>query len=405
MSEPGTRTDRVDKKVAGAPATSDRGGTATRPAPIWSSQPKPSRAQAVLAFTRAAFAVSWTTMYPSLLSSADGSLVTRHGYATRLNEPGLGLPWQTRERRVGSSPFWTYYLDSSARLLGPLHPDVAWDHLIPFHRIDEPDTVIDDLGGQASAAADVLIYPSSVSVVIRVTASGSWPLAQLAPALAAMRVRKRWTLQTQGALLTSGNLDRIAGVLRDRTALLLTDGDLGDSTPPIVVTVAAPLSAEATDTTKGMRALDVTNGNDDARACLAGLARLEPKGDFDEDRLLKKNESPKRSGRVYALRKGHAIWYEDYLLDHPDGVRPGRLLRNHTDLVTHIAALEGIVSWAAKQLNNSVRVPVAVQPLIKRAALRLRLLYKAEATYRAEVAEKRIEPICADLNAIDRELP
>lgn len=355
--------------------------------------------------TNAGFTVSWTTLYPSLLAADDGSgrLTTRRDYAnTFANESGVHLPWGVGDGKRSWSRFWSSYLDSPERLRH-LRADEAWDFLIPFSLVQTGKLLHNDpvIAAATAANAEVLVYPAVIAVIIRVDAEGSWTLGRLSTALSKLRESPEWTLELSSESIESVNLDRIARVLRDRAADLLVGAGSGQPSSATIHTVAAPLGAAPREARKSLE-LETRNGR--ARVWLAGLAQLDSHGLFDEKLLLEPNTTPKRSARVYVLRRGHALWDARYILQQPHGPRVRCLLQNHTHLVTHIAALTAITSWASRRIDNKQPIPVAVQPVIKRAALRLKQLHDGKSTYKSEVAMRRIEPLKEELEKIEFEL-
>jgi hypothetical protein len=143
-------------------------------------------------------------------------------------------------------------------------------------------------------------------------------------------------------------------------------------------------------------------GSQEAASCLAGLSVLGPPGALVPAHLLDANSDPRLSGRVYALAGGHAIWHPAAFLRQPANEPLACLVDNHTDLVAHIVALGGIASWAAERIALHAPVPVAVQPLAKRAALRLSQLHEGlpNKTYRSGIAKVRIDPLVATLATV-----
>jgi hypothetical protein len=240
----------------------------------------------------------------------------------------------------------------------------------------------------------VLVYPSAIVVIIRVDAAGTWPLEQFAAELAAIRNAKAWSLTTPGGTSHNRNLDGIAADLRDRAAPLLSSGAPPPAGVQEVLTVTAPLAGEGDDS-----AFALTNPT--ASACLVGLSVLGPPGALQKDHLLDENSDPRYGARVYALKSGHAIWNAHDLVVPPTGDPIGCLHRNQTELVAHITALASVVSWAADQIQGA-GVPLAVQPLVKRAADRLDQLERGNTvkTYRSGIAKVRIEPLRDKLDAV-----
>jgi hypothetical protein len=342
--------------------------------------------------TRASFAVIWATAYPSLLSTASGRLVTRRGYAEVYDQLGgeLQVPWTDDQGVQHWSNFWARYVGKPERTR-QLSSDGAWDRVLPF--LWQHQATVSGPEG-TDPHVQVLVYPSAIVVVIRVDAVGNWPLDRLAAELAAMRVAKVWSLTTSQKASHNRNLNGIAADLRERAAPLLTSGAPPPAGGQEVLTVAAPLVGEGDGS-----AFALTEPT--ASSCLVGLSVLGPPGALKQDHLLDENSDPRYVARVYALKSGHAIWNAQNLALPPIGDPIGCLHRNQTELVAHITALAGIVSWAAEQLQGG-GVPLAVQPLVKRAAERLDQLERGNPvkTYRSGIAKIRIAPLRTKLDAV-----
>jgi hypothetical protein len=341
---------------------------------------------------RASFAVIWSTPYPSLLSTGTGRLVTRRGYAEVYDQLGgdLRVPWTDDQGAQHWSQFWAHYVGKPERTR-QMSSDGAWDRVLPFLWVHQ-STVTGPEG--TDPQIQVLVYPSAIVVIIRVDVAGEWALAHFAADLAGIRDGKVWSLTTPQGTSQNRNLDGIAADLRDRAVPVLSSGAPPPAGVQEVITVTAPILGEGDS---GAFALtDPT-----ASACLVGLAVLGPPGALREDHLLEENSDPRYAARVYALKSGHAIWNTRDLLDPQKGDPIGCLHRNHTELVGHISALAGIVSWAAEQLQGA-GVPVAVQPLVKRAAERLDQLYRGNTvkTYRSGIAKARIEPLRESVDSV-----
>ena len=342
--------------------------------------------------TQASFAVIWSTSYPSLLSMGSGRLVTRRGYAEVYDQLGgdLHVPWTDDQGAQHWSNFWARYVGKPERTR-QLSSDGAWDRVLPF-LWNHQATVLGPEG--TDAHVQVLVYPSAIVVVIRVDAVGNWPLDQLAAELAAIRAATVWSLTTPQKTSQNRNLDGIAAELRDRAAPLLSSGAPPPAGEQELLTVAAPILGQGND-----NAFALTNAA--ASECLVGLSVLGPPGALKQDHLLDENSDPRYVARVYALKSGHAIWNAQKLAAQPPGDPIGCLHRNQTELVAHITALAGIVSWAAEQLQGG-GVPLAVQPLVKRAAARLDQLERGNPvkTYRSGIAKVRIAPLRPKLDAV-----
>jgi hypothetical protein len=338
---------------------------------------------------RADFAVTWRTSYPSVLSPTPGRLVTRQRFRSAFEESGahLGRPWESETDPGHWSFFWSYFLggqNSGPKKLRSLGADAAWEYIVPF-RLRQTATITGSAGN--AAQAQVLIYPSAIAVIIRVAATGTWVLDALASGLATIRSGRQWTLTTGGSTSSRRSLDGIATDLRDNAARWLTDQSAPEPGPQTMLTVAAPIAGEGD-------AAAFSLDNETAKSCLAGLAVLGPPGSLNPSRLLDANTNTRLGGRFYVLSDGHAIWHPAYLLDGAERHKLVCLLQNHADLVAHIAALAGIVSWAGDQVAGHMPIPVATQPLVRKAIERLEQLSKGdkEKTYRSGLAKQRIEP-------------
>jgi hypothetical protein len=344
----------------------------------------------MVTINRADFAVTWRTSYPSVLSPTPGRLVTRQGHRAAFEGSGvdLGRPWESEMDPDHWSSFWSYYLGGPDRgckkARRGLGADAAWEYIVPF-RLRQTATITGPAGSVAEA--QVLVYPSAITVTIRVTATDMWPLDTLASALATIRSVKQWSLVTGGSTSSHRSLDGIATDLRDDAARWLTDGNVPQPGPQTVLSVAAPIAGEGDGA-----ALNLDSAT--ASSCLAGLAVLGPPGPLNPSRLLDANTDTRLGGRFYVVGSGHAIWHPAYLLDETQQYKLACLLRNHADLVAHIAALAGIVSWAGDQVAQQIPIPVATQPLVRKAIERLEQLSQGdkEKTYRSGLAKKRIEP-------------
>jgi hypothetical protein len=343
---------------------------------------------------RALFAVIWTTIYPGLMSAGGGRLITRRDYASvfdGLDGGELRLPWATDPGDPHWSRFWAHYVGKPERIR-QLTADAAFDRVLPFawsHR----STVTGPVG--TDAEANVLLYPSAIAVTVHVEVTGEWSLNDLATGIAAIRNSREWTLTTAESVAKGRSLDGIATDMRDRAAKLLASGPPPEAGQQSVLTVAAPASGEGEIASFDLR-------DETASGCLVGLAVLGPPGTLNEEHLLKENSDPRYGARVYALKSGHAIWHPKNVLDQPKGDPIKCLHRNHTDLVAHVAALAGVVSWAGDQLGAPGGIPVSVQPHVKRAAERLDQLDAGNTvkTYRSGIATTRIEPVRNTVKAV-----
>jgi hypothetical protein len=336
--------------------------------------------------TRADFAVIWRTTYPSMLARVPGRMVTRKGYMSAFDGLGanFGRPWEIENDRKHWSWFWSYYLGGPDRTR-KLTADGAWERIVPLRR-RQATTIAGPVSTESEA--QVFVYPHAITVIIRVTATGAWPLSSLASALATIRSDKQWSLTTVHSVSSNRSLDGIATDLRDDAAAWLATGSAPEPGPQVVLTVAAPIVGEGDPASFWLT-------DEAARRCLAGLAVLGPPGPLHEDRLLETNSDTRLGGQMYVVSGGHAVWHPTHFLEDPLCHKLVCLLRNHADLVSHIAALAGIVSWAGDQVGDRLQIPIAAQPLLKNAIARLEQLSEGnrEKTYRSGVAKKRIEPL------------
>lgn len=339
--------------------------------------------------TRASFALVWMTFYASVLQPARGRLVTREGYAAVYdNRPSdLGFPWHAQHWDW----FWAYYLGGPDRVRG-LSVDAAWERVVPFRWV-HGSTV--QTAADASTTVEVLIYPASIAVVIRVDADGGWPLDRVGAELSDLRDATDWELVAAGGVSAGRSLDGIATDLRNKAAALLTGDGAPDPGTQQVLTVAAPLMAEA----KNPESLDLDD--ETVKACLAGLANVGPPGKLSADRLLDENRNTKLPARVYDVGDGHAIWAPGHMLAPQQNDPLGCLFSNQTTLVAHISALSALVSWATERIAGG-GVPTNLVPVVKLAGFRLEQLAVGDRakTYRSELAKKRIEPLTNDLKAV-----
>lgn len=319
-------------------------------------------------------------------------MVTRDDYTTffESRRPNVVRPWDNAGRGKSWSRFWSSYLASASRIRR-ITANEAWDYVVPFRWL-HGSTILGPQG--TDAKADVLLYPSAITVIIRVDVCGRWPLRNFAAAVAETREQRNWSRQA-GNRLRNRSLDGIATDLCNEAASAFLDADVRDPGSRTSFTIAAP--------TTGTGRLDsYALDSQTTKSCLAGLAVLAGSGKYAETHLLEQNSNPRRRARIYVLRDGHAIWHPPGFLKATgsDGIQC--LHHNHTDLVAHIAALATIASWAADQIAARNPIPIAVQPLIHRAALRLGQLHGGmpERTYRSGVAKQRIEPLLPLLVAI-----
>lgn len=341
----------------------------------------------------AGFTTSWTTAYPSALATGEGALVTRPGHRAVVEAlgPDLGMPWQTVGEPQGWSRFWSSYLGRPGALRRPLSSDAAWEHVVPFQFLHASELV-----GPPGAAARsrVLLYPAAVSVIVTVRVRGSWQVGELAGALHDLRTAAAWG--EPGATTRNRTLRGIATQLRDRVAAVPFGGAApGEPEVEVVRTAATPLSGQGEPAEFAL-----TDGT--VRSCVAGLASLGPPGEFVEAKLLAANSDANLGGRHYVLSGGHAVWHPEHLRRPPQGDPLSCLLHNQTDLAAHIEALGSTVAWAAERIEAGDQVPVAVQPLVRVSAERLRVLHRgnSRSTYRSGLAMVRIEPLLSAVEAV-----
>jgi hypothetical protein len=342
---------------------------------------------------RVSVAVVSVTGYPELLFSGAGSLVTLPGYAEGYTALGVDreLPWMREPPHW--SRFWASYLGKENRVRSLGH-DAAWERVIPFrwlhdHVVTGPDGV--DVG------AEVLVYPSAIVVVMRLDVAGEWQLDEVSKAVAKVRDATSWSISLEDGVSENRSLDGVASELSDRAASLLAEGELSpDVTSELLV--VAPTAGEGDPASFDLL-------KDTVKSCVAGLAVLGPPGKLVAERLLEENTDPRYGARFYVLKGGHAIWHPSTFLEQPATDPIGCLHRNQTDLVAHIAALGDIVGWAADRAK-AAGIPVAVQPLVKRATERLELLHEGNParTYRSGIAKARIEPLLGEITTVKAEL-
>lgn len=348
-----------------------------------------------MAFVReAVFTVSWTSAYPDVLAAADGALVTRSRYAAVLDAPGadLGLPWAQAQDGPSWSRFWSSYLGRPGALR-QLGADAAWEHVVPL-QVWHSSALAGPDG--ATGRTRVLLYPAAVSVIITVRVSGAWQVGELAAALAGLRTAEQW--QVAGATGGDRTLRGIAGELLGQVAGRLFQQPPAQIEHGLSVqrTVAAPIAADG-GPPEAFALTDPT-----VRSCLAGLASLGPPGEFAEARLLGSNSDTNLGGRCYVLSNGHAVWHPAHLVQRPPRDPLGCLVRNQTDLVAHIEAVGSMVTWAAERLAAGDQIPVPVQPLLRVAAERLRILHagNSRSTYRSGLAMARLAPLLESIELV-----
>ncbi|PPK66752.1 hypothetical protein V5P93_004790 [Actinokineospora auranticolor] len=314
--------------------------------------------------------------YPEVLAGG-GALTTRSGHAGvyRSFRPDLIMPWDPDTEPATWSRFWSAYL-ARPEAVREVRQDALWERVVPFRLANVPATP-----GPAAATARVLLYPSAVAVTITVRASGQWPVAEFAGAMAALVEARTWGAEG------NRSLEGIASDLRDLVAPRLAGGVVVAG-PPAVHTVAAPLSAD------GGVAADLDTGLPAVQSCLAGLAGLGPTGSFDPARLCEVNRDTKKAARYYDVGDGLVIWHKDRVFDPAAGEKVACLVRNQTDLVVQIEALRATAQWAADRVAGNRPIPPDVFPLLRQARTRLDTLHtgRRDKTYRSVVATTRITP-------------
>jgi hypothetical protein len=343
------------------------------------------------AITRASFDLIWTTTYSSLLGPGRGRLTTQKGYTSvfTARPGGLLLPWEDRHW----SFFWSYYLGGPKRLRD-LSANGAWERLVPFRT---PEVLSIGAPAGAAATATVLVYPTAISVVIKVDVTGNWAVSELADALSALRRRRDFALTMLAGASTDRTLDGIAAAIRDEAATFLAEGSLTEPGTTIATSAAAPLAAIGEDAPLALTEAD-------AKACLAGLASLGPPGALQDASLFKENTNTNLSGRVYAPKDGHALWHPVGMFKQLPADPIDCLLSNQTALVAHISALSALVSWAGDRAKRRIQIPAEPLVLAKLAAFRLDQLHTGDKTrtYRSELAKVRIDPLLVDIATVQR---
>jgi len=337
--------------------------------------------------TQAQFSVSWTKSFPSLLASGEGKLVLHNRYVTAFNASGgeLSPPWKDEVARGSWNTFWGRYSPSSPKLrLSSVSADTAWGYVVPL-QWTRPLAIEGPAGSQAEGV--VLVYPAGISVVVTVAANGKWALSKLPAAMAELRAGKDWSLTTPETSSHRRTLDGLARDLQDSALPLIADGQ-PDSGPETILTVAAPHDGEGDP-----GAFDVSDKV--VGACLAALAGLAPWGTFVQSQLIEQNrDTAQLAARIYEVQRGHVIWHAGAILNPSPKDPIGCLLRNHTMLTVHIAALSDMVKWAVAQRP----IPPLLHELIRNARVRLERLHGGHfQTYQSEVAKRRIEPLLQGL--------
>ncbi|MGW6444130.1 hypothetical protein [Lentzea sp. NPDC055074] len=330
-----------------------------------------------------ALTISWITTYPAVLTGG-GKLTSRADHAAAVyGDAALAWPWRTDDQVQHWSRFWSSYLRKTSRIR-TINADSAWSQLVPFQSWP---VVSLRSPGVTSAEARVLIYPHAIAVSISVLASGSWAVNDLATEVAELRTSRAWGPSADRSL------DGLATDMRSLASVRHLAEEPGDPGQTTVYTVAAPLRASG-------REFGLTQA--DVRATLAGLASAGPPGEFDEARLLASNSDSSLAARVYLSRRGHAIWHPERMLAADPGASLKCLVGNQTDLVVHIAALDGAITWAEEQISAGAQIPLAVQPLARRAAERVLSLHEGDPrkTYRSGVARVRTEPLLPAARAV-----
>lgn len=294
--------------------------------------------------------------------------------------------------------FWASYVASRDRY-DHLDDETAWDLVIPF-RAAETFELARPPQRAMTGSAEVFLYPSAITVIARLNASGSWPLTDLCSFVDECREATDWRAAVDGRLLWQRrSLDGIADELAGRYASKLLPGRPSGQLSAGTVTVATPMAG-----TGKLGDFDVTRT--DVQQCLAALAALRSTNQFDPKGLLSENR-PWHAARVYVQNSGHVIWHPEAMLANrrrQEGLHC--LHANHSDLAAHIASLSTAVSWAAGRIKSRTPIPVAAQPYLQRTALRLQQLSDGDTatTYRSLVAQRRVADHRANLTAVQQYL-
>jgi hypothetical protein len=339
--------------------------------------------------THIRFSVIWVTTYPAVVAPQAG-LVTRSRYSDWLTQKkDYVLPWfATYFGEQHRSQFWFRYMGSTN--MRTASPDACWEHVVPFARLSTAS-----VRGTAGITTDaqVLLYPTSLAVVITVDAVGSWPIRQSAAAISALRDRRDWVLTREGQQEVTGKLDRLASALRAdvQPAVGLGPSPSGSES---IFTVATPLGGRGSPERFALT-------EKDAAGCVAALAALSPTGTLAPAHLFAENTSGRYAARIYALKDGHTIWHPALLLSPPADDALACFHANQTAAVTQIAALSAIASEACDALAARTLIPVANQDLVRRAQLRLQQLQVGHLkSYRSEIGKARIADLASCLAAI-----
>jgi len=332
--------------------------------------------------TRALFSASWTTSFRSLLTWGKGTLMTRAGYSSA-KEKGLRYPWELEVAAGGWDWFWARYLGGSKNLRTATI-DRAWEYLVPLG-VSTPVAV--NGPERTSTEAAVLLYPASVAVVFHVEATEGWAVGKLASGLQDLRRGKHWSLGA-GTSSPGRKLDGIAAEVLGGAVSELVNADPGPGVEALF-TVAAPASGSGS-----LASLDLSNRT--VKACISGLASMGPPAEMDKGGLLDANRDTDGLGaRIYVGRQGHVIWHPQYIQKPPPKDPIRCLVRNHTSLAVHVAALSAIASWASERVTNGKPIPADARKLARLAVGRLERLSVGDrtVTYSSGVAQRRIAPL------------
>jgi hypothetical protein len=347
------------------------------------------------ALTKVLASVICVVDHSTLLSEpALGRMSTRRGYQRAHDnlDEGHALPWSTGPDRHWSR-FWSNYL--SAKIIRPgarLSADRAFEYVVPHQLVPSPTLITPDK--RATATARLLVYPTAIAVI-----DGEIPLESLADKIRTLRDSNAWGRRGN---TTNRSLDGILQELADEAGVeLFTDPDraLEPGATTIHTAVAPVTGTLSVDDARLPSPDDHDATSSIAAKTVAGLATLKPGAEFDGTKLLEVNTAG--PARTYVTSRGHALWntnnlLADYTPDEKDPV--GCLLRNHTDLVAHIAALTPIVTWAANQVRSGVGLNDLQADLARAAVTRLRALKAGgTTTYSSKLAAIRIAKIEQDL--------
>lgn len=325
--------------------------------------------------SRIRLSLVWTRLVDEALEDPYGPLTSGPGYrqafSARVGDLLVRPPWIHGD--ASWSRFWSSYLGSPRQLRAP-DLDAMWDHLVPLagavSTFTGPNQCVGDL--------QALLYPHAIAVVATIEVEGSWPVTDLATAVASLRSAHGFG--SHGP--PNRSIDGLAGDLADSAARFVAPraATAGVSDPLAVV---APLEASGDATAFAIDSSDVAS-------CIAGLATMGPAGTVDQKRFLDVNTDANLRARIYATSRGVVIWRADSMLDDPPGAAVDCLHRNHTSALAHVEALATLVTWAAEGGD----VAPEIRPLLGRALLRLDQLElgNRKKTYRSGIVQKRVAP-------------